>query len=62
MHNIIMLVLLVIVIATSVGIYFWFSKRLGNIEEELWGDKRKEAEETALKAGSVPSENDTTES
>jgi flagellar basal body-associated protein FliL len=48
MTNIIMLIALIIVVASSVGIYFWFSRRLNAIEDELWGQKRKEAEETAM--------------
>jgi flagellar basal body-associated protein FliL len=47
MLNIIMLILLLAVIATSIGVFFWFTRRLDTIEEELWGDKKREAEKTA---------------
>ncbi len=48
MSTFIMLVVLVIVIATSVGVFFWFNRKLKDIEVELWGEKRKEATETAM--------------
>jgi flagellar basal body-associated protein FliL len=47
MNQIIMLVMLLIVIATSLGVFFWFSARLRKIEEELWGKQRLDAEKTA---------------
>jgi len=36
-----------LVIATSVGVFFWFTRRLNKIEEELWCEKRREAEAVA---------------
>ena len=56
MPNVIMLGLLIVVIATSVGVYFWFTRRLRLIEDELWGVKRQEAETVARQ-----SENDETQ-
>ncbi len=50
MLNLIMLVLLVAVIGTSFGVFFWFSRKLNKIEVELWGDKKKEAAKTAQDA------------
>ena len=66
MQNVIMLTLLVIVIASSCGILFMFKRKLHSIEEELWGEKRLEAERTAMLSsgkGDVESdEDDETES
>jgi len=43
----IMILLVLTVIATAVGVLYWFFRRLRRIEEELWGAKRIEAAETA---------------
>lgn len=43
----IMLGLVIAVIATTAGVLYWFFRRLHRIEQELWGTKRQEAEETA---------------
>lgn len=48
MPTIIMLILLVLVIATSCGVLYWFFRKLNIIEVELWGEKKKEATETAM--------------
>ena len=42
-----MLILVIAVVAISLGVFFWFTRRLESIEEELWGDKKREAEKTA---------------
>jgi flagellar basal body-associated protein FliL len=59
-----MFILLVAVIATSAGVLYWFFNKLKFIEVELWGEKRQEAENTAMAAenGHKPeSDNNTTE-
>lgn len=64
MSNVIMLILLIAVIATSAGVLYWFFHKLKIIEVELWGAKRHEAEETAMATGSEQkseSDNNTTE-
>jgi hypothetical protein len=37
-----------VVVGTSLGVYFWFTRRLNAIEEELWGQQKHEAERTAM--------------
>ena len=53
-----MFVLLVAVIATSFGVYFWFSRKLNKIEVDLWGEKVKEADKTALDASTEKSDSE----
>ena len=48
MSNIVMLTALMVVAGTSLGVYFWFTRRLNAIEEELWGQQKHEAERTAM--------------
>lgn len=50
MPIVIMSGLLILVIAASVGVYFLFTRRLQRIEDELWGEKRREAEAAALES------------
>lgn len=47
MANVLMLGLSLLVVLTSSGVLFWFFRRLRRIEWELWGEKRREAAETA---------------
>jgi len=54
MLNVIMLIMLLVVIGTSIAVFFWFSARLRKIEEDLWGKQRKEAEDTARNNQSSP--------
>lgn len=44
----VMILLALAVVATAVGVLYWFFIRLGRIEEEHWGTKRQEAVDTAL--------------
>ncbi len=42
-----MFILVFLVIGTSIGVLFWFYRRLNRIEIELWDNKRREAADTA---------------
>ena len=50
-----------LVIATSVGVFFWFTRRLNKIEEELWGEKRREAEAVAKQEAAAEAEKESAE-
>ncbi len=54
----IMLILVLAVIGTAASVLYWFFRRLKRIETELWGDKRREATDTAQSLAAEDSHSD----